>query len=83
MSAWVCFHILIANIKVAIIEVYVVPRLRGLGALLASCYDVNADVTSVNIVLMWHSHLSGSCLHYRVFKSFIYVPSSYFQFVHF
>lgn len=31
MSAWVCFHILFANIKVASIELYVVPRLKGLG----------------------------------------------------
>jgi len=33
MSAWVCFQILFANIKVASIELYVVPRLKGLGAL--------------------------------------------------
>jgi len=43
--------------------------------------NVNADVTSLNIVLMWHSCLSGLCLHYRVFKSFVYILSSYFQFV--
>jgi hypothetical protein len=74
MSAWVCFYILFANIKVTSIELYVVPHLKGLGtlwmALLASCYDVNADVTPVNIVLMWHSCLSGLCLHYRVFEKF-------------
>jgi hypothetical protein len=81
MSACVCFHILFANIKVASIELYVFPCLKGLGALLDGIVNVNADVTSVNIVLMWHSRLSGLCLHYRVFKSFVYILSSYFQFV--
>jgi len=33
MSAWVCFHILFRNIKVASLELYVVPHLKGLGAL--------------------------------------------------
>ena len=34
---------------------------------------MNADVTSVIIVLMWRLCLSVSCLHYRIFKSFISV----------
>ena len=42
-------------------------------ALLASCYNVNADVTSVNIVVMWSPCLSGLCLHFRVFKIVLFM----------